>query len=221
MSQAIAQFADEMLQHFPPFRKWEEYQEKAWADTLATELAGFSSEVLTAAKKQIIRTRKPHMPRPPMVSECIDACVEARRFIEKDKRAGEMPEINKSAGAAYSPEREALASSLIRSAMGREAAQAGPCWILSLWEFCRDNQRLPVGPEIARCQRAAREVEDALTICRKEVDVSATFKPVDGWLPLAGPADFKLWQRTGINMLAKREKLSAEVLGKPDSPRTS
>ena len=217
-NKSVLSFVDAVIQHYPPYR-WDEEQEKAWVNTMVRELGGFSDQVLEHAKTTMLRTRTER--RIPLVSECINACVEARRWIERDKVASEMPEINKSAGAAYSPEREALANSLIRSAMGREAAQARPCWILSLWEFCRDNQRLPVGPEVSKCQRAAREVEEALAICRREVDVSATPRPVDGWLPLAGPADFKLWQRTGINMLAKREKLAAEVLGKPDITRTA
>lgn len=197
MSKAIAEFADEMLQHFPPFRQWEDYQEKAWADTLATELAGFSNEVLLSARKQIIRTRKPNMPRPPMVSECIDACVEARRFIEKDKRASELPEFNPSAGADWTSERIKLAYELCKGTqIGKEAARDG--WILSLWHFCREKQRVPTTQtEIAACKRAAKEFDETYDKCVK-----------GGW------PEAKKWEALGASMLAKREKLAGEVLGR-------
>lgn len=192
--QEIAEFADAMLQHFPPFRQWEDYQEKAWADTMASELSCFPKEVLARAQREIIRTRKPNMPRPPMVSECIQACLEARRWIEADASKGQLPAMRPAAGDEWSTERVKLAYDLIKSSLGKEAGRDG--WILSLWGFCRINQRVPQGPETERCKRDAQEFDTAYADC-----VRGAAGPLSGVLEGLGAA-----------MLAKRESLAAEVL---------
>lgn len=195
MSKAIAEFADEMLQHFPPFRKWEDYQEKAWADTLAKELACFSNEVLANAKRQMIRTRGPKMSRPPMVSECIEACCESRRFLEHDEAASELPEFNPSAGAEWTTERVKLAYDLLKTESGRQAAREG--WVLAYWNFCRVNMRVPKGSEIDQCKRDTAEFDEAYKKCLK-----------GGW------PEARALAALGESMLAKREELRAEAIGR-------
>lgn len=207
MSKAIAEFADEMMQHFPPFRQWEDYQEKAWANTLAAELAGFSSEVLTHAKKQIIRTRRPNMPRPPMVSECIDACLESRRLIEKDKLASQIPDLTPSASRDWSAERVKLAHDSIKTDMGREAARDG--WISTLWNFIREHQRMPKGHEIEACKRQAREFMDTYKLVLRGECVDK-----EGVIQKLPKEHAEVLQKLGSSMLAKREELAREVMGR-------
>ena len=201
--EAIAEFADTMLTRFPPFRQWEDYQEKAWADDLVAELAGFSTEVIGRAQREIIRTRKPSQPRPPMVSECIAACVEARRWLEAQENEKRLPELRVAAGDEWSKERCNLAYDLIKCGMGREAAQDDPCWILALWHFCRKHQRVPDGREIDQCKRNARDLDEGYEQCLRGE---------------AGPAGTML-ERLGASMLKgddwkSRERLCAVVLGR-------
>ena len=189
----VLSFVDAVIQHFPPFR-WDEEQEKAWVNTMVRELGGFSDDVLEHAMTTMLRTRK--VRQIPLVSECIDACVEARRWLEKDRRSGELRDINPSAGESdWSTERVKLAYDLCKSAMGKEAAKDG--WVLTLWNFIRKNQRLPKGSEIEACKRTAREFNETYAQCVK-----------GGW------PEARHWEKLGASMLAKREALASEVLGR-------
>lgn len=192
-TKSVLKFVDAVIQHFPPFR-WDEEQEKAWVNTMVRELGGFSDQVLDHAMTTMLRTRK--VRQIPLVAECIDACVDARRWIEKDKIAGELPAFNPSAGADWTTERVKLAYDLCKgAAMGKEAAKDG--WVLTLWNFVREKQRLPKGSEIDACKRVAREFDETYAKCVK-----------GGW------PEAKKWEALGASMLAKREKLSREVMGK-------
>ena len=190
-TKAVSHFVGTIIQHFPPFR-WEEEQEKAWVDTVVRELSCFSEAVLDRAVSEMVRTRKDR--KIPLVSECIQACLEARRWIEADASKGQLPAMRPAAGDEWSTERVKLAYDLIKSSLGKEAGRDG--WILSLWGFCRINQRVPQGPETERCKRDAQEFDTAYADC-----VRGAAGPLSGVLEGLGAA-----------MLAKRESLAAEVL---------
>ena len=194
MSKAVSNFVDTVIQHFPPFR-WDEEQERAWVGTMVKELACFSDAVLDRAIAHMIRTRKQRSI--PLVAECIEGCLEARKWVEADTQKSQIPEFRTSAADDWSTERVKLAYDLIKSSMGKQAAKDSPCWVLSLWNFCRKNQRLPVGPEIDRCKRDARDFDEAYA------------KAVKGGWPQA-----QKLEELGASMLARRKKLAEEVLGK-------
>lgn len=208
---AIAEFADEMLKHFPPFRQWEDYQEKAWAETLDAELSGFSAEVIKAAQKQIVRTRKPRDPRPPMVSECIDACLEARRFLESDKQAQTLPEM-RSNTLDWSADRLKLARDLMHTQMGRQAAKEG--WIGALYAFARKNQRLPDAGKRVEYRKAkddAPVMVSEVEWCKREgkdFDDAYAHSVRGGWDP-AG-----VLENLGRQIIERRQRLEREVLAR-------
>lgn len=194
MSAASEKFVDTILQLFPPFR-WEPQQEERWMEIMGLQIGGFSDEVLERALASLVR-REEH--RMPTVGECVSACVEAKRWLERDKRSAELPiEGSQSAGEGeWSSERQKLAYDLLKTQTGRQAASEG--WILALWDFCRKNRRLPTHQtEIAACKRSSAEFDETYAKCIR-----------GGW-PQASH-----WAEVGEAMLAKRERMRAEVLGK-------
>ena len=160
--QTIIAFADQVLQHFPPFR-WDEEQEKAWADTLVRELGGFSTEVIDRAGREIVRNRK--KPQTPLVSECIDACRNARKLVESISRASLLPVdgAGQTSNMDWTSDRMKLAWELIVGPLGKQAAKEQ--WVKSLWNFCRRNSRLPQPNEIEGCKREHREFMEAYRQC--------------------------------------------------------
>ncbi len=191
--EAIVEFADTILQHFPPFR-WEEHQEKAWAGRLVKELAGFSAEVVRRASDEIVRTRR--KPQTPGIAECIDACVSAKRWMDANRNKGKLPieggddplgrvELD------WTAERLKLASDLMNTPLGKAAAKEG--WIGALWSFARKNQRLPQPNEIDGCKKTAKTVDELFRGC---VDGS-------GW-PVEDKKKFPWLNQAGINEHRKR-----------------
>ncbi len=160
--QAIIAFADQVLQHFPPFR-WDEEQEKAWADTLVRELSGFSTEIIDRAGREMVRTRK--KAQTPLVSECIEACLDARKWVESERNAGKLPldSGGSSRDRNWTEDRKRLADDLVMSPLGKQAAKEQ--WVKSLWNFCRRNSRLPQPNEIEGCKREQREFMEAYRQC--------------------------------------------------------
>ncbi len=192
MSFTTDDFVAAMTMHYYPPAKWDEEQEKAWSKTIVRELSGFSSEVIERGAHQIIRTRKEG--RIPLVSECIEACHEARRWIDAEKNKGQLPMGEKPAsGLDWTSDRLKLATDLCMSPMGREAAKEG--WVQQLHDFARKNSRLPQPGEIGALKREAKAFDEAYARCVK-----------GGW-----PQAEKL-ERLGAMMLKRREDLVDRVL---------
>lgn len=187
-SKAVTAFVDAVLQHFPPFR-WDESQERSWMDTLIRELAGFSDAVLARAMSELVRTRKDR--RIPLVSECIDACLDAKRWLDAEKGKGEL-----SAGPApvnqsfldWTEDAFKLSRDLMSGPMGLQAAKEG--WIGCLDAYCRKFKRLPPDGEIPSLKRKAKEFDDTLAMC-----IRGSFQGANKWVGM------------GETMLAKRNKL--------------
>lgn len=202
--EAIAEFADTMLTRFPPFKQWEDYQEKAWADDLVAELSGFSAEVIKRAQREIIRHRKPRDPRPPMVSECIAACVEARRWLEAQENQGKLPAFRDPEGDEWSTERWRVAHELKQSVLGRQAAREG--WIHSFVHFCRKYRRHPAGNEIEQCKRDSAGIEEIHAKAMRG-EKGPKDAPVRADVALS-----KAIAKWALDILDKRKKWSEEAL---------
>lgn len=200
---AAVKFAETILQLFPPFR-WEPDQEDRWMEIMARETSGFSDRVLEQALSNIVR-RKEH--RIPTVGECIEACCEAKRWLEQDKAAGELPDLHPSASRDWSTERRKLAHDSIQTEMGREAARDG--WIGSLWNFVREQQRLPKGQEVEGCKRQAKEFLETYEMVLRGECVDK-----DGVVQKLPKAEAAVLQKLGASMLARREEWASEVLGR-------
>lgn len=191
----VIAFADTVLQHFPPFR-WDDGKEAAWAETMVRELSGFPDEVVERAGREIVRTRK--KPQTPMVSECIDACLEAKRWIEA-KRQSESLAVTHDGGVSpqnrdWTAERLKLATELMFTPLGKQAAKEG--WIGALWSFARKNSRLPQqGREVEDCKQHARWFDESYAIC-----VRQRHNPLSASL-----------ERLGAMMLGRRHDLERRV----------
>ena len=199
---AIQKFIGDLALHFSTPKHGSTVAEAAWLKSMVAELRGYSPEVLDRAARRIITTRKYR--NFPLVAECRQACRDVAGEIEFDKHVQTLPTLREATGTEWSTERVKLAYDLCKGTqVGKEAARDG--WVLSLWDFVRKHQRVPKGSaEIEACRRGAKEFDEAYAKCVK-----------GGW---AGADQLVA---LGSSMLAKREKLSAEVLGKPDIPRTA
>ena len=203
--QSATDFVEAVVQIWPPFR-WDEVQERAWAELMARELIAFKPAVLERGFQEMVRRRKET--RIPTPAECIAACVEARKWLEMEENDGKLPGLRVDPRNEWSSERVRLAYDLIKSGMGKQAAQDDPCWVLALWHFCRRNQKLPSGHAIEQCKKDAREFDEAYQdVLRGE---AAGSDGVIGDLPNA-----LALQKLGASIIAKRNKMAEEVLGQP------
>lgn len=192
----VSKFITDLAMHFSPPRFDHEHERQAWQKSLMMELNGSASDVLERAARIIIQTRKNRYF--PLIAECRQAVREAAEEIRFDQNIQTLPELRKSFGDEWSSERIRLAYDLIKSSMGRQAAQDDPCWVLALWHFCRRNQRLPDGREIDQCKRDATDFDEAY----------------DSVLRGSGGMMASALEKLGASMLAKREKLMAEALAR-------
>ena len=201
--QSATDFVSAVVQIWPPFR-WDEVQERAWAELMARELIAFKPAVLERGFQEMVRNRKET--RIPTPAECIAACAQARKWLDLEADAGQLPGLRVDPRNEWSAERVKLAYDLIKSGMGKQAAQDDPCWILALWHFCRRNQRLPAGHEIEQCRKEALDFDEVYRDVLRGEAVGSD--GVVGELPNA-----QSLQKLGASMLAKRERLCREVLG--------
>ena len=189
----VVAFVKTMLDRWPPYR-WDETQERAYAEDLQRELSGYLPDVLERARRDMVRKRV--KTQTPSVAECIGYCSEAKKWIDAESNKGQLlppPERNHE----WSPERVKLAYELIRTPLGKQAADQG--WVLALWNFVRKNGRHPVSErEFAQARADARSLDDAYAMC------------VRGAEGVAGMM-LKACETWGASMLAKRKALAEEV----------
>jgi hypothetical protein len=203
----VSDFVEMSLQLYPPFR-WDEDQEKAWGAIMARELGGFSPAALDRGFAEMVRSRRKET-RTPSPGECLSFCSEAKRWLDLEANDGKLPGLREHGSDEWSTERQRLAYDLVHSAMGKQAAADDPCWVRSLWAFCRKNQRMPSGHEIEQCKQDARSLDEGYrdALRGETADLDGVMKPLPRLLAVE-------IQKLGASMLAKREKLRAEVLGR-------
>jgi hypothetical protein len=162
---------------------------------MVRELGGFSADVLNRAAREIVRTRKE--PKTPLISECIGACLDAKKLIDIESNKGKLPIGGGgwSADLDWTADRLKLATELVHGPMGMQAAKEG--WIGTLYSFARKNSRLPQpGKEVDGVKRDAREFDEAYE------------KTVRGECGTVSAA----LQRLGAEMLRRRNELADRVL---------
>ena len=191
MSQAAAlNFLTTLQANFVTSNRRDEDTEEKWIAMMIAELKHFSPEVLDHAALSLMRNRKDKYF--PMLSVCLDACRESRKFIESRN-----PKLNidahSSLKSAYSEDRTKLANELVMGEMGRRAATEG--WVLSLHDFIHTKIRLPLPHEVPKLKASAKGFDEALDQCRG-----------------GGFDHAKSLTDLGLSMLTRRQQLTDMVL---------
>lgn len=137
------EFARTALKLFPPYQ-WDGPQEDFWIDSVMENLAAFSDQVIERGLKDMVQKRR-RRDGVPAVSDCIDYCSQARRWMELQEGKENLALGDKGhradADRKYSDERKVFAETLIVGPMGREAVRDG--WIIALRDFAQRENRLP------------------------------------------------------------------------------
>ncbi len=124
----------------------------------ARALSQYNGEVLQRAADGMLAARSQR--KFPLLAECLDACRSAQDEIAGEaKRENDDQRQTAKSKDPWSPERIKLANGMMRSDLGRQAAEEG--WIISMHDFCREQGRLPNRFEAEKVRSAAlaRKVE--------------------------------------------------------------
>jgi hypothetical protein len=151
---AILAFATKILANFQT-NKWEEGKEEAWADALVDALSAstFSDDVVDLAARQMVESRMNE--KTPLVAECIQACIKAKRIFETERQASALPAVAEKTEEASE---DHVWNVLMVNPLAKKAANEG--WIGMLVPYCFKHGRLPEDPGvIAEMKREAKAVE--------------------------------------------------------------
>ena len=189
MSQNVSKFISDLTVHFGLKHDRPEH-ETSWLLSMAKELRGFDAPTLARAAEEIIRHRTDR--RFPLPADCRKACLEARKWVEADRRFAALPMQPQTTEMQWW-ERERLADDLVMCPAGRQAAQEG--WIGCLHASAVKTGKLPPASEFGALKRQAKEFDQAYSLCVR-----------GGW-PQAHE-----FQKLGAAMLKRRQALVDRVL---------
>ena len=161
---------------------------KAWREDYVDAMRGYSSEVLKEAAKRIMRKR--NYSNFPLIADCLEAC----KSVLDDRNVGRSPDMGSHKGyPEWSHERQRKAAQMICCELGKRAAKEG--WVISLWDFCRNKDRLPQRHEIDKLIAGSRGTWQAM----KEIDDKNAMAPA-----------LRNLEQT---LIKRRQKLTELVLG--------
>ena len=199
----LTDFTDKIIQRFPPSFRWDEAQKQSWTDDMVEELGGFSEEVLMRALRELIRRRK--VEKTPLVSECIAACEEAKRWIDAEKKSNSLPMgVGPITDEMQWNERKRLADTLVKCDLGRRAAREG--WLGAMHAYAVKNGRLPRENEFGAVKQQAREFDQAYADVVRGEYVAAKTGEVQKMNNLR-----PILEKLGSNMLSNRQDLERMV----------
>lgn len=187
---AALEFLTTLQTQFRVKRHESEEHEAKWVSMMVDELEGYSPQILEQAAKNLIRKRRNEYF--PVLSECLAACEEAKRWIDAATPKLQLGKPGERA-SPFSEDRMQLADDLVMGEMGRQAAREG--WILALHDSVMKTGRLPDSRHIPQLKAQVHGFQEALDKCRA------------GNFPLAG-----VLVELGISMLQRREQLTDMVL---------
>lgn len=146
------QLVAELLNHFRVFHKPDSPEEAMWSRSMAAVLSGYREEVLALACARILRTRRND--RFPLPAEIAAVCDDVQADIDRPKLLA--AEMDSKRSSSWSHERIAfVVQQLMSGHVGRQAVDED--WHGALYDFCRENNRLPDAQEAVRLRHAARE----------------------------------------------------------------
>jgi hypothetical protein len=157
---------------------------QAYIRELARLTKSYPDAVLDRAADYLIQSHQPTAAKPwPTPADVCVACADAQDAINPVATIHDVKHLDWAAPALK------RADALIQSPLGRKAADEG--WILSLWDFCRKNMRLPAGSEITKCKTDTTDFWQSYAECER-----------GGWAQAAS------LKRTGDLMNARRNQKS-------------
>lgn len=163
----VSAFIATVQVHFPRGGTRDEDLEDAWMTSMVKFLAPFTKDVLAAAAEHILRTRDPRKQGQrwfPSPRECIEACELMQRTM--NVQATPLLSYGNRDPSPWAGWRVKLANDLMRTEMGRQAAREG--WNGVLWNFARENQRLPTDEhELRMVKGAAARFAKVLRDCEE------------------------------------------------------
>ena len=164
MSQiGVAKFISIVGLHFPrPKFEDDETMGAAWTASMTRTLGGYSDDVLLEAAQRILGTRNPKKDGKffPVPSECSAVCDQVALL---KSRTSSTPLLAGPSANEWSEERQRLALDLMKGPLGAKAAREG--WMVTLYDFCRVNMRLPTEKEAAQYRESGRGFEEKLRDC--------------------------------------------------------
>lgn len=132
-------------------------------------LEPYNRQDLQSAKTLILRQYR-FWPR---IAECIGVLNDV---IEGRNKPGVAPNPY----PTWTKERFAKADVMVRCDLGRVAVDED--WISPLWDFCREELRLPEGEEVRKCIKLGRKVRHTIETTYAECKpTSAAWKLCEGW----------------------------------------
>jgi hypothetical protein len=184
--------------------------EDQWLDLMISELKQFPQPILDMACRSLMRKRLRGFP---LLGECVEACVDAKRFLEVKHPELKSPEQKEAENKDRAGHYWSFAWEVLRTQpMARQASREG--WIHALFWFLVANGRLP--------DTKGREVKNLGEIRKLQEgseDFEKNFYPQiqrdDNPLKLS-PGTLAEAREWGDAILARRAALTAYVLeGKP------
>jgi len=184
-----SEFIVAVVMHFPVRHESPE-REIEWTRSIVDAIKHYEGEILRRSAQRIIDSRTDR--RFPLPAEIRKVCAQ---IAEEDRRGRLIVDASPLANRnmAWAADRMILARDLLKCETGRTAAREG--WILGLWDFCRNNARLPVGEEVRRIKRESEEFTEAYNTAMR-----------------GGFAGARALVALGDQMMARRENLAESVL---------
>lgn len=134
---------------------------KLMLEELDLSLRGYTGHELDQSMRYILPKCSGFFPDPSVI---IEACVRARSENSSGRQVQTFVEDSE-----WTPEAKAKAYDLIKTDLGKKAADEG--WIGHLWDFCRKHRRHPTPHEQMKLMSSARSF-DELIEHHKKIDGS-------------------------------------------------
>ena len=183
-----------------PKRFENDESEQAWLGMMVDELRVFDEPVLVEAARYLLRKKLRVFP---LLAECVDACVEAKKFLEfKTPKLADPKQRPDSAGRF-----EALAADIMRGSLGRQACREG--WGLILQGFVVKKGRQPNDYEVRDLVRASRDFDKIYAELMRGDSVSDD----DGTMIRVTLDHLPIFRQLGDKIVTRREALAQQVLG--------
>lgn len=149
------QLVAELLNHFRVFHKPDSPEEAMWSRSMAAVLGGYNERVLAHACAKILKTRRNE--RFPLPADIAAVCDEVQADIDRPRLLA--AEMESKRAMPWSRDRIAfVVEQLMTGALGRRAVTEN--WHGALYDFCRENNRIPDETEIRRLKHSSVETSE-------------------------------------------------------------